>query len=79
MTLGIFGVLGFVMSKYKFSRPAFLMSFILAERFEGSFYQTIGIFEISELIVRPIFVTLIFASIGLVIWKLRSKHKLSYT
>jgi len=79
LTLGIFGVLGFVMSKYKFSRPAFLMSFILAERFEGSFYQTIGIFEISELIVRPIFVTLIFASIGLVIWKLRSKHKLSYT
>ncbi|SVD96896.1 uncharacterized protein METZ01_LOCUS449750, partial [marine metagenome] len=59
LTLGIFGVLGFVMFKYKFSRPAFLMSYILAERFESSFFQTIGLFEFSTLIDRPIFVSLI--------------------
>ena len=79
LTLGLFGILGFIMTKYKFSRPAFLMAFILAERFEGSFLQTIGIFEFEELIVRPIFVSLILISIAIVVWKLRSKHKISYT
>ena len=42
--LVIFGMIGFLCKKYKFSRPALLMSYILFPRIEESYLQLTGIF-----------------------------------
>tara|TARA_B110000977_G_C11044043_1_gene479904 strand:- start:59 stop:1495 length:1437 start_codon:yes stop_codon:yes gene_type:complete len=52
----LFGLLGMIMKNYKFSRPAFLMSFILFPRIESSLIQLQGLhFFTTEYILLIVF------------------------
>jgi TctA family transporter len=77
--LAIFGTLGMVMKHFKFSRPALLIGFILSERVEGLTLQLISIYTIDQLIIRPIFITLIVLTLLLFAWSLTRKSEMEFT
>ncbi len=77
--LAIFGALGMVMKNLKFSRPALLIGFILAERVEGLTLQLTSIYSIDQLIARPIFMTLIGLSTALFIWGITRKSEMEFS
>lgn len=66
--LGICSVLGVALKYFDISRPAVLVTYVVAERLEGYLKQTALLYDFDTLITRPIFVTtiviavLIFAS-----------------
>lgn len=70
--LVVTSVIGITAKKYKFSRPALLFGFILAERIELLSVQFLTLYNFDKLIERPIFwilVILILVVIGLSITK----------
>jgi TctA family transporter len=76
--LSILSVLGILMKRFKFSRPAFLIAFILAGRVEKLIWQTFKIYDIGSLMQRPIFLGLC-ALIGVVTFlAYKNKNKLEY-
>jgi TctA family transporter len=77
--LAIFGILGMVMKHFKFSRPALLIGFILSERVEGLTLQLTLIYTIDQLIIRPIFITLIVLTLLLFAWSLTRKSEMEFT
>ena len=77
--LAIFGALGMIMKHFKFSRPALLIGFILSERVEGLTLQLTSIYTIDQLIIRPIFITLIVLTLLLFAWSLTRKSEMEFT
>jgi TctA family transporter len=54
-------ILGIGAKRYKFSRPAMLIGFILASRIESLSVQMFTIYDLDKLLQRPIFITLCIA------------------
>lgn len=73
-----FSMLGLIMKKYKYSRPAFLMAFILADKVEALTIQLTALYSFETLITRPIFIALIFAIIGMIIYSIKRKGRIEY-
>jgi len=71
-------VLGIVAKKYKFSRPAMLMAFILADKVEALTIQITSLYTIETLLQRPLFIGLIVIIICLFGYGLSRKNKLEY-
>lgn len=76
--LGIFSCIGFAMRHYKFSRPAMLIGYILAEKIEGLTLQITGLYTLETLITRPIFMTLVVCIIGLLAYSMIRKGRIDY-
>ena len=76
--LAIFSAIGIAAKKYKFSRPAMLIAFILASRVEALTIQITSLYSIETLITRPIFMTVMIAVVVTFIWGLLRKNKLEY-
>ena len=76
--LAICSLLGLLAKRYKFSRPAILIAFILADRVEALSIQLTSLYSIETLITRPIFMTVMIATVITFIWGLRRKNKLEY-
>jgi TctA family transporter len=76
--LGIFTCLGLFMKKYKFSRPAFLMAFILAMKIEALTLQLTTIYTIDRLLTRPLFLCIMSAVIMLLVYSIVKRSKLEY-
>jgi TctA family transporter len=74
----ICSIVGILAKKYKFSRPAILIAFILADRVEALTIQMTSLYTLETLITRPIFVTVVVLIIVAFIWGLRRKNKLEY-
>jgi len=73
-------VLGLAAKKYKFSRPAMLIGFILADRIESLSLQMTSLYTIDKLLDRPIFLGLCVAVIGMFIYGVFiNKNKLDYS
>ena len=72
-------VLGILAKRFKFSRAALLVSFILAERVENLTIQLVSLYNIETLITRPIFVIIILASLALLLYGVLNKNKLEYS
>lgn len=73
-----FSLLGIGAKRYKFSRPAMLMAFILADKVEGLTLQIINLYTIEQLITRPIFIAIMLASIGLLVYSIKRKGRIEY-
>lgn len=77
--LTIFTVIGLLAKKFKFSRPALLIGFILANKFELLSIQLFTIYKINDIITRPIFVGLLLITGILLLWSIKNKSKLEYS
>jgi TctA family transporter len=76
--LAVFSVIGFTMRHYKFSRPAMLIGYILAEKVEGLTLQITGLYTVETLIIRPIFMSLIVCIIGIFVYSIMRKGRIDY-
>ena len=76
--LFICSVIGLCAKKYKFSRPAMLFGFILAERVEALSIQMFSLYNIEKLLDRPIFWTLVLLIVVVATWGLTRRNKLDY-
>jgi len=77
VVLGIFSVLGFTMKSYKYSRPAFLVAFILADKVENLSIQLFTIYNWDMLGDRYLFIALITLTIITFIYSIM-KGKTNY-
>ena len=78
LMLGIFSIIGFSCKYFKFSRPALLIGYILAEKVEGLTLQITGLYTLETLITRPIFMFLIVTIIGVFTYSIIRKGKIDY-
>ena len=69
---------GVFAKKYKFSRPALLFGFILADRVEALTIQMMNLYSFERLVDRPIFWSLVLIISIVFIWGLTRKNKLDY-
>ena len=76
--LGICTLLGVLAKKYKFSRPALLMAFILADKVEALTIQLTKLYTFEKLLDRPLFLILVSCIIVLFIWAVVRRSKLEY-
>ena len=76
--LAVCSVLGILCKKYKFSRPAMVIGFILAERVEALTLQMTSLYSIDQLVTRPIFVVLLLLTTCVFAWGITTKRRLSY-
>ena len=76
--LGICTLLGILAKKYKFSRPALLMAFILADKVEALTLQMTTVYSIDKLLTRPLFLVLMAVVIGLLIFGITKRSELEY-
>jgi TctA family transporter len=73
-------ILGLAAKHLKFSRPAMLIGFILADRIESLSLQMSSLYTIDKLLDRPIFLGLCVAVIGMFIYGVFfNKNKLDYS
>jgi TctA family transporter len=68
-------ILGLICKYTKISRPAVMVSFILAERLEKYSLQTFTLYQPQDLLQRPLFMTLIAVAIAVVIYSLTKKNR----
>ena len=78
LMLAIFSIIGFSCKYFKFSRPALLIGYILAEKVEGLTLQITGLYTLETLITRPIFMFLIVTIIGVFTYSILRKGKIDY-
>jgi putative tricarboxylic transport membrane protein len=72
-------ILGIVCKRFKISRPAVMVAFILVEKLENYIQQTQTLYTFAELATRPIFVTLTVISIAILIYSIfRPNRGLAY-
>lgn len=80
VVLLIFSVIGIACKYLKFSRPAMLMGFILADRIESLTLQMFGLYTPEKLLDRPIFLGLMVAVIAMFIYGVFiNKQRLDYS
>jgi len=73
-------ILGLSAKYFKFSRPAMLIGFILADRIESLSLQMFILYDIPKLLDRPIFLSLCVAVIGMFIYGVFfNKTRLNYS
>ena len=76
----ICSAVGLLCHRYQFSRPAILVAYILAEKLENYSQQALTLYSWSDLLGRPVFTVLIFASVLVISWSLlRSNRGIDYT
>lgn len=76
--LVVCSIVGLLAKKYKFSRPALIFAFILADRIEALTVQMAGLYTVEKLMDRYIFLGLCVAIIVTLVWGLTSKRKINY-
>ena len=78
LMLTIFSIIGFSCKYFKFSRPALLIGYILAEKVEGLTLQITGLYTLETLITRPIFMFLVVTIIGVFTYSIMRKGRIDY-
>ena len=76
--LAICSIVGILAKQFKFSRPALLFGFILADRIEALTVQMSSLYTFERLLDRPIFWGLIVLCLITVIWGITKRSKLEY-
>ena len=76
--LAVCSVIGLLAKKYKFSRPALLFAFILADRIEALTVQMTGLYTVDKLLDRHIFLALMVVMVITLIWGATTKRKIDY-
>ena len=78
LILMLASIVGILAKTYKFSRPALLFGFILADRVEALTIQMSNLYTFDRLVDRPIFWSLVLITSIVFIWGLTRKNKLDY-
>jgi len=73
--LGLCSLLGIGLRYFEISRPAVLVTYVIAERLESYIYQTSMLYEWQDLIVRPIFILTIGIALAILIISARQKDR----
>ena len=68
VALAIFSALGILLKYFDISRPAVLVTFVVAERLEGYLKQTVQLYTFEDLLIRPIFLISIAIAV-VIIWR----------
>lgn len=76
--LAAFSLLGILCKNYKFSRPALLMAFILADKIESFTLQLTSLYTVGDLITRPIFIAIMLVTVGIFAYSLKRKGSIDY-
>jgi len=76
--LTIFSIVGIIAKKYKFSRPALLIGFLLSDRIYSLTYQLTTLHTINDLITRPIFIIILLSILIILYWSFTKRSKLDY-
>jgi len=76
--LVIMSMIGFASKKLKFSRPALLFGFILADRIEALSIQMFGLYNLDKLLERPIFWVLTFIILVIFIVGITRRKTMEY-
>lgn len=73
--LVICSIVGLGAKYFDLSRPALLLSFIVAEKFENFTQQAYTLYSFNEIIQRPITVALVFFSVFILYWTILRRNK----
>jgi TctA family transporter len=73
--LGICCVIGILLRHFNISRPAVLVTYVVAERMEGYIKQTMQLYDLENLITRPIFLLTIIIAVYIVIRCIRNTNR----
>tara|TARA_R110000787_G_scaffold60246_6_gene136748 strand:- start:2797 stop:4224 length:1428 start_codon:yes stop_codon:yes gene_type:complete len=71
-------IMGLILRKYKFSRPALLLGFLLSERIENLTHQMTGLYTLESVMDRPLFIILTIITLGVFTWGLSRKSQLDF-
>lgn len=63
-------ILGVACKRWGISRPAVMVAFILVDRLEKYSLQTFTLYKVEDLVTRPLFMALIVAALGIVIYSI---------
>jgi TctA family transporter len=77
-TLVAFSVLGVLCKKFQVSRPALLIGYLLSDRIYNLTYQLTTLHTISDLITRPIFISIMICVILLLYWGITKRSRIDY-
>lgn len=73
-------VLGLALRYLKMSRAAFIIGFVLSDRIEKLLYQYLTLFDYSDIIMRPVSVSLLLATFAAMVYGIfYSKIEVNYT
>jgi TctA family transporter len=72
--LGICSLLGIMLKYFDISRPAVLVTFVIAERLESYTKQTMQLYDLGDLLTRPIFVVCIIVAFYIIYRSIRHKN-----
>jgi TctA family transporter len=73
--LAICSVLGLICVRFKISRPAVLVAYILSEKLENYTQQALTLYSWGDLLGRPVFTVLLFASVLVISWSLLRRNR----
>lgn len=72
-------MLGITCKYFDISRPAMLVTFVIAERLENYTQQTFTLYEAADLMTRPMFVIIMTIAMALIVtWVIRGRKGLDY-
>ena len=69
----VFGAIGVFMRRFGFSRPAFLIGFVLQPNLERSFYQTSQLYSLWDFVSRPIVLVLLVVVASVLVRSIRAQ------
>ena len=73
-------LLGLSLRYFKMSRAAFIIGFVLSDRIEKLLYQYLTLFDWSDIIMRPVSVSLLLVAASAMIYGIfYSKTEVNYT
>jgi len=73
--LGIVSLLGIACKYFDISRPALLVTYVVAERLEGYILQTLQLYTWDQLIVRPLFMTTVVVTVLIIYRSIKNKNR----
>jgi putative tricarboxylic transport membrane protein len=76
--LAICGIIGFVAKKTGMSRPAILLAYVVAEKFENYSQQALTLYTLTEILSRPIVLTLVIISVLIIMYSIKRYKGISY-
>jgi putative tricarboxylic transport membrane protein len=74
----ICGIIGFVAKKTGMSRPAILLAYVVAEKFENYSQQALTLYSVTEILTRPIVLTLLILSMLIIAYSIKKYKGISY-
>jgi TctA family transporter len=76
--LALCSALGLFCKRFRLSRPALLLGFILSNRIEAYTIQLTSIYDLAALLQRPLFLALCATIVGILLWGTMRKTSFNY-